>query len=284
MSNAEQRPPLTPPVPPPAAPPTPPSTGTGPAQQGKEVAGTAAEQGKEVAGTAAEQGKQVAGTAAEQGKQVAGTAAEQGKEVVQTAAAGAQEVAGEAVREIKDVARTATDEARRLVDQTTGELKSQASTQTDRLAEGLRSVSSQLQKAASGQPLEAGPVRDLAKQAGSTVDDLARRLSDGGIEGVGQDLSSFARRRPGAFLAGAATLGFLAGRILRGAQAASQDSGSQQALPAAGRSTGYVAPPLPPTSTSAPHLEGATADATGVVVIDDGDATGIAPTTSGGLR
>ncbi len=284
MSNFEQRPPLTPPVPPPGAPTTPPSTGTGPAQQGKEVAGTAAQQGKEVAGTAAEQGKEVAGTAAEQGKEVAGTAAEQGKEVVQTAAAGAQEVAGEAVREIKDVARTATDEARRLVDQTTGELKSQASTQTDRIAEGLHSLSSQLQRAASGQPLEDGPVRDLAKQAGSTVDDLARRLSDGGIEGVGRDVSDFARRRPGAFLAGAATLGFLAGRVLRGAQAASQDSGSDRNVPAAGRNTGNITPPLPPTSTPAPHLEGASADATGVVVIDDGDATGIAPTTTGGLR
>jgi hypothetical protein len=159
------------------------------------------EQGKEVAGTAAQQGKEVAGTAAQQGKEVAGTAAQQGKEVASTAVAGAQQVAGEAKREIADVARTATEEIRGLVGQVSGELRTQATSQTDRLAEGLRTLSTQLQGAASGQPLEAGPVKDLARQAGTTFEQLSSRLQSGGVDGVVQDVSTFARRKPGLFLA-----------------------------------------------------------------------------------
>jgi hypothetical protein len=287
MSNFEpgsSSPASTPPtVPPPSTVPPPPSGGTGSGgitEQGKQVAGTAAEQGKQVAGTAAQQGKEVAGTAAQQGKEVAGTAAQQGKEVASTAVAGAQQVAGEAKREIADVARTATEEIRGLVGQVGGELRGQASTQTDRLAEGLRSLSSQLQAAGSGQPLQAGPVQDLARQAGSTFDQLSSRLSSGGVDGVVQDVSSFARRKPGLFLAGAASLGFFAGRMLRGAQAASQSGPSGSSMAGTQRSVGSTtsggygaSAALPPTSTSAPHVS---TPATDVVVIDDG-TTGLAP-------
>ncbi len=273
---------MPPTVPPPSTVPPPldgDSGSGGVTEQGKQVAGTAAEQGKQVAGTAAEQGKQVAGTAVEQGKEVAGTAAEQGKEVASTAVAGAQQVAGDAKREIGDVARTATDEIRGLVGQVSGELRGQASTQTDRLAGSLRTLSSQLQGAASGKPLEAGPIQDLARQAGSTLDELSTRLSMGGVDGLVDDVSSFARRKPGLFLAGAATVGFFAGRMLRGAQAASQSgspsqprTGTQAGVGSA-TSGGYGTAPLPPTSTSAPHLAPPASD---VVVIDDG-TTGLAP-------
>jgi len=272
---------MPPTVPPPSTVPPPmggDSSG-GVTEQGKQAASTAAEQGKQVAGTASEQGKEVAGTAAQQGKEVASTAAEQGKEVASTAVAGAQQVAGEAKREIADVARTATDEIRGLVSQVSDELRGQASTQTDRLAGGLRTLSSQLQDAASGKPLDAGPIKDLARQAGSTLDELSTRLSMGGVDGVVQDISRFARRKPGLFLASAATVGFFAGRMLRGAQAASQSSSPSQprtgTQASVGSTTtgGYGTAALPPTSTSAPHVSPPASD---VVVIDDG-TTGLAP-------
>ncbi len=234
--------------------------------------------GGEAAGVK-EQGKQVAGAAAEQGKEVAGTAAEQGKQVASTAAAGAQQVAGEAAREIQDVARTATEEIRGLVGQVGGELQTQAATQTDRLAQGLRTLSGQLQDAASGKPLEAGPVRDLASQAGSTFDQLSSRLSNGGVDGIVQDVSSFARRRPGVFLAGAATAGFFAGRILRGAQAAGQDQSSSSTGQMSGMSRPSAAmpavapPPLasPPVTATQPNAD--------VVIIEEGGPVGLAPGT-----
>ena len=232
------------------------------------------------AGGVKEQGKQVAGAAAEQGKEVAGTAAQQGKEVAGTAAAGAQQVAGEAAREIKDVARTATEEIRGLVGQVSGELQSQASTQTDRLAQGLRTLSGQLQSAGSGQPLEAGPVRDLATQAGSTFDQLSTRLSNGGVDGIVQDVSSFARRRPGVFLAGAATAGFFAGRILRGAQAASQEQSPSGSADVSGMSRPSPAMPAvaPPPLASPPVVTGAQPNAD-VVIIEEGGSVGLAPGT-----
>ena len=262
-----------------------------PPMGGDAGSGGIKEQGKEVAGTATQQGKEVAGTAAQQGKEVAGTAAQQGKEVASTAVAGAQQVAGEAKREIADVARTATEEIRGLVGQVSGELRTQASSQTDRLAEGLRTLSTQLQGAASGQPLEAGPVKDLARQAGTTFEQLSSRISSGGVDGIVQDVTGFARRKPGMFLAGAATAGFFAGRMLRGAQAAGQSSPSPR--PAMGTGSvgststgGYgTTTSVPPTTTSAPRVD---APATDVVVIDDG-TTGLAPgavpsNPTGGLR
>jgi hypothetical protein len=259
-SNFEPTPPATggipPTVPPPPIPP--------PSTSGPEAGGVK------------EQGKEVAGAAAQQGKEVAGTAAQQGKEVASTAAAGAQQVAGEAAREIKDVARTATEEIRGLVGQVGGELQTQASTQTDRLAEGLRTLSGQLQKAGSGSPLEAGPVRDLASQAGKTFDQLSTRLSDGGVDGLVQDVSSFARRKPGLFLAGAAATGFLAGRMLRGAQAAAKDEQSSSTGSIGGMSRPSATmpavspPPLasPPVPPPAPRTD---------AVVIDGDPVELAP-------
>lgn len=260
-SNFEPTPPPTggvPPTVPPPSPIPPPST-----------SGTDA-------GGVKEQGKQVAGAAAEQGKEVAGTAAQQGKEVASTAAAGAQQVAGEAARELKDVARTATEEVRGLVGQVGGELQTQASTQTDRLAEGLRTLSGQLQKAASGEPLEAGPIRDLASQAGSTFDQLSTRLSEGGVDGLVQDVSSFARRKPGLFLAGAATAGFFAGRILRGAQTAAKDqetsgTGSIGGMSRPSSTMPAVSPPplaSPPVPSTPPRTD---------AVVIDGDPVELAP-------
>lgn len=238
--------------------------------------------------SAKEQGKQVAGAAAEQGKEVAGTAAEQGKQVAGTAAAGASQVAGEAAREIKDVAQTAADEVRGLVSQVSGELQTQASTQTDRLAEGLRTLSGQLGKAGSGQPLEAGPIRDLAQQAGSTFDQLSTRLSDGGFDGVLQDVTSFARRRPGVFLAGAATAGFFAGRMLRGAQAAAKDEADGVGSVSPAMSRPSMAPPVPGAPLDpplgAPLVDaptfGTPADpGIDVVVINDESPVGLPPGT-----
>lgn len=206
--------------------------------------------------------KEVAGAAAEQGKHVAGTAVEQGKEVAQTATDDARQVADRATAEVTDVVRAATDEARRMVGQVGGEARTQADSQAERLAEGLRGIAGQLQAAASGQPLEAGPVRDLADQAGAKVDMVAGRLADDGIDGLMQDVGGFARRRPGMFLVGALAGGFVAGRLLRSAWDASGDSSagssatsgtsSQQTPERAIDPTGQVRMPAAHAATTTP--------------------------------
>lgn len=261
MSNVDPRttaPPVTPPIGTPPATPEPDvvvvGTPDATTDSGSDKGTT--DKGKEVAGTAKEEGKQVAGQAADQGKQVAATAAE-----------GAKDVVGEAKREATDVARTAQDEARRMFGEATGELRTQADSQTDRLAGGLRTVSSQLQAAASGKPLDEGMVRDLAEQAGARVNDIAERLSSGGIDGVVDDVTRFARRRPGLFLASAGAAGFLAGRLLRGAQADAKDDGPSGTRTAGSRTT-TVVPDV------APDLQGpGTAGVAGDVVLQDAPGT-----------
>jgi hypothetical protein len=276
MSNYEPRtpaPPVVPPVGTPSAPITPPVTDAG---------------GETGGGGAADRGKQVAGTAKEETKQVAGTAADQGKQVAATAAAGAKDVVGEAKREAADVARTATDEARRMFGEVSGELRTQAGGQTDKLAEGLKALGGQLSSAASGQPLEEGMVRDLAQQAGTKVNDIAERLSSGGVEGVVDDVTLFARRRPGLFLAGAATAGFLAGRLLRGAQADAQSS--SRPAPSPYRTTPAPVADVPPMAVVPPVSDLTTGvpapldpEPTGVIIIDDGPTTGLPTVPPGTL-
>jgi hypothetical protein len=101
------------------------------------------------------------------------------------------------------------------------ELRHQGDAQAQRLEQALRDFGGQLRGAARGEPLPEGRGRDLAQQAGSALTGWADRLADGGVDGVLRDVSSFARRRPGLFLAGAAAVGFVAGRTFRGMQGAS---------------------------------------------------------------
>jgi hypothetical protein len=61
------------------------------------------------------------------------------------------------------------------------------------------------------------------------VEQLARRLEQRGFDGAVQDLTNFARRRPGVFLLSAAATGFVVGRLGRGAQVAQQTEGSSRA-------------------------------------------------------
>jgi hypothetical protein len=51
-------------------------------------------------------------------------------------------------------------------------------------------------------------------------------MEQGGPEGVIQDVAGFARRRPGMFLAGAAGIGFVVGRLVRAGAANHSENGS----------------------------------------------------------
>ncbi|WP_377644907.1 hypothetical protein [Oryzobacter terrae] len=126
----------------------------------------------------------------------------------------ATQVAGTAGEEARKVAREASDQARHLWHQTRSDLTEQATTQQDRAAQGLRELSDQLRKMADGAD-DDGMARGL-------VDDVARRAGDaaGWLEGrdpgaILGEARQFAQRRPGTFLAVAAGLGVLAGRMSR---------------------------------------------------------------------
>jgi len=142
----------------------------------------AKEQAANVGHTAAEGGGQVLRAAAEQGRQVAGEA-------------------GERARELYGAARE--------------ELRGQVGEQQRRAAGGLRSVSAELRTMAE-QGGGSGPATELAHRASGTVDQVAGWLEGREPGAVLDEVKRYARQHPGAFLAGAALLGVLAGRLTRG--------------------------------------------------------------------
>src|SRR5215212_2235624 len=169
-------------------------------------------------------------------KESASTAVAKSGEVASTATEGGRQVASEASRQAGQLTQEALESARGLVSEATGSLREQAGQQTERAASGLRSLSEQVRALAEGRTDEAGAAGDYARQAGEKLQQVAERLESGGIEGAVSDLQSFARRRPGVFLLGAAAAGFAVGRLVRGAQAAGSDgdSGNGSAKPPTG--------------------------------------------------
>lgn len=159
--------------------------------------------------------KQAAQDRADEG---AGLVREKTTDVVGTAKDHASDVAGEASTRARDVAGELRDQ-----------LQEQARTQTQRLAGTVRQLADDL-----GDMGESGRTDSPVTGAVRQMADRGRRLAGGlesrGPEGLVSDLQDFARRRPGAFLAGAALAGFAAARLSKGVKAA----GSGAAAPADG--------------------------------------------------
>lgn len=153
-----------------------------------------------------------AGAVKEQGGEVAAKAAEAGKNVAHEAKAQASQVVGQAKEQIHTVVGQAKTEVRGQLDAKAGQA-----------AGGLRSISEQLTALQQGRPEGAGQLGQYLGEAQRTVSSFAERIDRDGIEGVMNDVTRFARRRPGLFLLGAATVGFAMGRTLRAGMAASQD-------------------------------------------------------------
>jgi hypothetical protein len=110
--------------------------------------------------------------------------------------------------------------------------------------DGLRSLARELHEMAdSGQ--QHGPASDLAKQAADKLGDLAEWLGRREPGDLVQEVRALARRRPGAFLLGAAAAGVLAGRLTRGAVDANRDTGRRDV-------TGWDTPSSPASAVTYP--------------------------------
>jgi len=175
---------------------------------------------------AKQQASSVGHGAAEAGQHVAGVAKQQGSEVI-----------GEAGRQARDLAQQAQSQ-----------LKEQAGAQQQKLAGSLRSLSDELHSMASNSE-QPGVATDLAREASQRTGALAGWLDGREPSDVMDEVARFARRRPGAFLAAAAGVGFLAGRLTRGLQANASSSSDSSATTGQRR---YPAPSsaLPPPTTA----------------------------------
>ncbi|MFG1614748.1 hypothetical protein ACGFI3_18440 [Nonomuraea wenchangensis] len=160
----------------------------------------------------------------------------------------AREVAGTAVERTAQVADEARHQARRAVNELRNRVREQSDHQSQRAAQSLRQWSedlSSLQEHAKPDSPVNGVVRQIAGQGHRAADYLDRN----GLTGVVNDVQSFARRRPGTFLAGALAAGFLVGRIMKAANDSPEPtSGPEQRTPLSSADTvpSAPAPVIPP--------------------------------------
>lgn len=196
-------------------------------EKASNAAGSARDQAGNVAQSAREQAGSVAQTASQQASSVAQTATEQASSVAQTA--------GEQVREVTAEAQV---QARNLAAEVKDQISEQVDTQRDRLVSTLKSVADELREM-SKQSGESGIATQIARQASDRVQDLARYVDGKQPGDVLDTVTGYARRRPGAFLAGAAALGAVAGRVTRGAAAAKSTSSGRSSSQASGTGRSY---------------------------------------------
>ena len=142
--------------------------------------------------------------------------------VKDTAVQGGKQVAETAKAEAGNVAAEAKQQARTLVDQTAGEIRTQAKEQQRRAAGGLSALADELSTMADSS--QSGPLGDLARQAADKGHQLATYLENHDSSEVLDQVRSFARRRPFAFLIGAAVAGVVVGRFARGLAAEAGDA------------------------------------------------------------
>jgi vacuolar-type H+-ATPase subunit H len=155
-------------------------------------------------------------TAKNEAGEVVGSAKDEAGRVVDTAKTEAASVAREAKTQVKD-----------LYSQTQRELKEQAAVQQQRVADGLRSVGDELASMADKSETP-GVAADLVSQVSARLSGAATWIGDRDPGSLLSEVKSYARRKPGVFIAVAALAGLAAGRLTRALadQAADEKSAS----------------------------------------------------------
>lgn len=155
----------------------------------------------------------------ERAREAAGTAAEEGQHVAETAK-----------QEAAQVASDAKEQAQHVLGQAVDQVNEQTAQQRDRLVETLSSLSRDLQSMAS-QSGVSGLAADLTREVADRCQSLTSRIDGREPQEILDDVRSFARQRPGTFLLGALAAGVVAGRLARGAKAASSNQPTQRSAP-----------------------------------------------------
>jgi ElaB/YqjD/DUF883 family membrane-anchored ribosome-binding protein len=131
-------------------------------------------------------------------------------------------VAGTVKDEAANVAGEAKAQISSLFAQTRDELSNQATAQQQRAAAGLHTVSDDLGEMSRNS--SGGIASDLVSQAASRAGSIASWLEGHDPASLLDEVRNFARRRPGTFIAVAAGVGLLAGRITRSAASNAKDA------------------------------------------------------------
>ncbi|MCW2547830.1 MAG: hypothetical protein JWN96_2290 [Mycobacterium sp.] len=184
-----------------------------------------------------------ADVAKDQAASVGHGAADAGQHVAVVAKDQAAQVTAEAGRQVKD-----------LLGQAQGQLSEQAGIQQEKLVSGLQALRDELRSMAQNAD-PPGVGSDVARQAADRAGSIAGWLDGREPAALLDDVTAFARRRPGAFLAAAAGIGLLAGRLTSGIKAQPKAPGQTAATPPKNPAPAYSPPPppvtVPPASTVA---------------------------------
>lgn len=152
------------------------------------------------------------------------TAKEQARGVAHDGVEGGKHVAAVGADQAKQVASEAGHQAKALLGQAQSELVDHASSQQNRIADQLHALSHELGTMASRSE-EDGLATDLAQQASQQLGSVAHWLQERQPGDLVSEVKDFARRKPGTFLAVAAGIGLVAGRMTRGVKAGAPDQG-----------------------------------------------------------
>jgi hypothetical protein len=234
-----------------------------------------------------------AGAGTSTGQSSTQTAKDEAANVGQTAKDATGQVATTATEQAKNVAGETKRQARDLIDQAGSQVSEQAGAQKDKAVGGLRSLADELRSMADGNGAQGGMTGDLARQAADKAHEFAGWLDQRDPGSLLEEIRQLARRKPGTFLIGAALAGVAAGRLTRGAVAA---SGSADAPADVG--TGYAPTPIgdeastavyssatPGTQDSftAPSAPGTSSPATAPLVVEPERTPARQGATGGGL-
>lgn len=182
-----------------------------------------------------------------------------------------KDVAATAGQEAQRTAREAKDQVRHLIDETRSDLVTQASAQQARAAAGLRELAEQLGSMA-GSTDRDGMARGLVDDAARRAGDAAAWLDQRDPGSILEEARTFARRRPGAFLAIAAGVGVVAGRLSRSLV----DEARDESGPAAAAGTGSGTPAgNGVTDAGMPSATSPTRSTTSSVPVTPGAAPGV---------
>lgn len=161
---------------------------------------------------------------------MASTAVTSGQEVARSAGQDVKELATTLKEQAGQVSGEFRDQAVQLVDEAKSLLQSRADSQTEKLAQGLRRLANKAGAVAQGWPNEESSVGQYVWQLAEKLDQAADEIELRGVDGLVDEVQSFARRNPTAFMVGAAVLGFGVGRVIRagsGGSDAQSDEGDE---------------------------------------------------------
>jgi hypothetical protein len=149
-------------------------------------------------------------------RQVAGQSAE-------AAGQAASEVAGTAKDQAQRVAAEAASQARSVAAEVRDRVGEQARTQHDKLVTTIRETADHLDEMRGER--QDSPAATVVARVADGGRQFADYLDRNGPEGVLREVTDFARRRPGAFLATALAAGFVVGRLGKGVMKADDTAG-----------------------------------------------------------